>query len=305
MKHFDPEEYLIFSCVAGSRLYGTNSTDSDEDIRSVCLPPMQVLLNPFDKFNVKDAFEDEDKVVYDLGKFINLCADNNPSLLELLFVPDKFVLYRTNLWDKIVENRHLFLSKNVKHRFLGYSFAMLKRIERHRQWFLNPPDHKPTREEFGLGQTSLVSEANIQNMMGVPNDLFKEEYYEELQRERKYREVKKKWDNYIQWKTNRNPKRKGTEEEFGYDLKYATHLFRLMSEGKELLLAGNITFPLPNAEWLLLIKNGFYSYEKILEMAKSMEQDFELWYEQSPLPKVPDRNALKELYFDIVLGKNR
>ncbi len=305
MKQFDPLEYRIFEAVTGSQLYGMSTTESDVDSRGVCLPPMEVLLDPFMKFNVKDSFDGEDRSIYDLGKFMNLCSDNNPNVLELLFVPEEFVLYKTKLWDRLVEQRHLFLSKNVKHRFLGYAFAQLDAIKRHRTWFINPPDHKPTREEFGLSQTPLVSEANIQNMMGVPNNLFKEEYYKELQQERLYRDAKKKYDNYIQWKTNRNPKRKGTEEEFGYDLKYASHLFRLMGEGKELLLTGNITFPRPDADWLLSIKQGFYSYEQILEMASTMEKEFETWYEQSLLPHTPDRNALRELYFNIVLGENR
>ena len=86
----------------------------------------------------------------------------------------------------------------------------------------------------------------------------------------------------------------------GYDGKYASHLFRLMYEGNQLLLTGNIEFPLRNAKWLLDIKNGVYSYDEILEMAKVMEQDFETWYNESPLPYKPNVNALKELYFEMV-----
>ncbi len=294
MKQFDPIEYRIFEGLTGSRLYGTATPESDYDSRGVCVPPLEVILDPFMKFNVKDSFDGEDRSIYDLGNFLKLCSDNNPNVLEMLFIPDSFVMYKTKTWNKIISNRDLFLSKNIKHRFLGYAFSQLEAIKRHREWFISPPDHKPTREEFGLTQTPLVSEANIQNMMGVPNELFKEKHYEELQQERKYREVKKKWDNYMQWKTNRNPKRKASEEAIGFDGKYASHLFRLMSEGKELLLTGNITFPLPNAEWLLSIKNGFYQYEEILEMAKSMESEFETWYNESPLPHKPNINAIKQ-----------
>ena len=304
MKQFNPEDYLLFSCMAGSHLYGTNTQESDLDIRSVCLPPMEILLNPFENFEVKDGFEGEDKAVYNLKKFIDLCSQANPNLLELLFVPEKNILFKDKRWNLIIENKNLFLSTKVRYTFTGYSISQLNSIKRHREWFITPPDHKPTRKEFGLTDSPLVSEASLQNVLAVPHELFLPEHHQELARERLYRDAKKKWDNYEQWRKNRNPKRKAREEQYGYDCKYASHLFRLMAEGKELLLTGNITFPLPNADRLLEIKNGYLSYDQVITLASTIELEFEDLYYQSPLPHAPDRNALKELYFDIVLRKN-
>jgi len=304
MEQFDPLNYKLFECISGSVLYGTNTQESDLDIRGVCLPPLKVLIDPFMSFNVKDSFEGEDKAIYDLGKFFELCSQANPNIVELLFIPEDKIIFKNEKWNKILNNKNLFLSKKAKYTFTGYSFSQLKAIIRHREWFINPPSHKPTREEFGLNQSPLVSEGNLQNVLAVPHELFLPEHHQELIRERAYRDQKKKWDNYMQWKTNRNPKRKASEEKMQFDGKYASHLFRLMLEGKELLLTGNITFPLPDAEWLLAIKNGEYKYEQILEMATNMEKDFETWYKQSPLPNSPDINKLKDLYFDIVLGNN-
>lgn len=206
------------------------------------------------------------------------------------------------MWEHVVDNRNLFLSKKIKYTFTGYAFAQIKSIERHRRWFINPPKRKPMREDFRLDAVPLISEAHLQNVLSLPQDLFKEEYLDNVKREKEYRDVKRDWDNYQSWLKNRNPKRKAMEEKFGYDLKFASHVFRLMEEGKELLLTGNITFPLKNAEWIKAIKDGFYKYEEILEMAKNMESEFERWYEQSPLPNKPNINKIKDLYFDIVLG---
>jgi uncharacterized protein len=255
-KQFDPVANRIFEGMSGSHLYGMNTPESDMDTRGVFLPDFRVLLDPFMKTETFDSFEGEDRALYSLGKFMNLCVDNNPNVLELLYVPEQFTLFKTPVWDKLVEYRNLFLSKNIKHRFLGYAFAQLEAIKRHREWFIDPPTHKPTREEFGLTQTPLVSEASLQNVLAVSQELLRPEHHEELVRERAYRDTKKKWDNYQQWQKNRNPKRKGSEEKFGYDTKYASHLFRLMAEGAELLLTGNLTFPLQNADELLAIKNG-------------------------------------------------
>lgn len=300
-KTFDPMEHLLFECITGSRLYGTATKDSDTDYRGVCLPPMSVLLDPFMKFNVKDSFENEDKAIYDLGKFMNLCADMNPNIVELLFVPKEFTLYTTSEWKTITDNRHLFLSKNAKHRFLGYAFSQLEAIKRHREWFINPPDHEPTRAEFGLGEMPSYSMEWLNSMKHTMNfDLLKDEFVDEVRREWSFRDSHKHWENYQMWQKNRNPARKGTEEKFGYDTKYASHLFRLISEGRELLQTGFITLPLPNAAWLLDIKSGVYSYEEILKMAADFEKEFDSLYKSSPLPHSPDRNALKELYLQIV-----
>ena len=169
-KNFDPLDYLIFEGVGGSHLYGTNTNDSDLDIRGICIPPKNVLLDPFHNFKVKDSFEGEDKQVYDLGAFIKLCADNNPNLLEMLWTPSKLTLTWTPAWGMLVNNRDLFLSKNIKHRFLGYAIAQLKALIRHREWFISPPSKKPERKDFGLKDSSIVSEVNLQNALAVPHD---------------------------------------------------------------------------------------------------------------------------------------
>lgn len=305
-KNFNPEEYIIFEGMAGSHLYGTNTIDSDVDTRGVVVPPMNVLLDPFNEFNVKDSFDggEDDRALYSIKKFFKLCADNNPNVLELLFVPPDKTTISSPYWEKIVENRHLFLSKNIKHRFLGYAFSQLEKIKRHREWFINPPHHKPSREEFGLTQSPIATDSVIQNAFGIPQHVYKDEYREELSREREYREAKKRWDSYATWKKERNPKRRGSEELFGYDTKCALHLFRLMIEGKSLLLGGEIKFPLPEADWLLQIKNGKYSFEKIVEMAQSIETNFNAWYDMSSLPKAPNRKALTSLYMEIVNERN-
>jgi len=298
--NFKAEDYKIFECVTGSRLYGTATPESDLDIRGVCIPPLEVLIDPFNKFEQQDSGFDEDKAIYSLDKFINLCANANPNIIELLFVPKESILFSNEYWDSVMEYKHLFLSKKVKYTFTGYAFSQLNAIKNHRQWFIDPPKEKPTRKMFGLTDKPIVSGENLQNAFNIPHEMFKDEYHDEFVRERNYRVAKQKWDNYVAWRDNRNPKRKELEDRFGYDCKHASHLIRLMTEGKELLLTGNITFPLPNADEILAIKNGKYTYDEILTMAENMDKDFELWYGQSPLPHSPDKKALSKLYFAII-----
>lgn len=45
-------------------------------------------------------------------------------------------------------------------------------------------------------------------------------------------------------------------EEYGFDLKFASHGFRLVRQGIEILTTNNITFPRPDSEWLKAVRNG-------------------------------------------------
>jgi hypothetical protein len=302
--NFNPQDYVIFEGIMGSRLYGTNTENSDTDYRSICLPPLKVLINPFSKFEQKDSgFEEADKVIYDLGKYFELCSKQNPNLLETLFVPKNKIISKTSNWDLILENKHLFLSKKAKNTFLGYSFSQLHKIQLHRQWFIDPPKEKPTREMFGLTDSPIISGEGLLAVSNIKFDLLKESFQDEIRREIEYREEKKKWDNYISWKLSRNPERQRLEDKYKFDTKASSHLIRLMTEGKELLLTGNITFPLSNCEEIRAIKNGKYSYEEIIELSETMSQEFDIWYDQSILPDNVDVNKLTNLYFKIVLGE--
>ena len=97
--NFDPQEYRIFEGVTGSRLYGTFTETSDWDYRGVVIPPLEVLLDPFMKFSVQDSgFNEDDKALYDLGKFFELRSAANPNILELLFVPEDFIIFKKPEW---------------------------------------------------------------------------------------------------------------------------------------------------------------------------------------------------------------
>ena len=302
--NFDPQKHLVFEGIVGSRLYGTDTPESDLDIRGVCAPPMEVLLDPFTGFDQKDSgFEEEDKVIYALGKFFKLCADNNPNIVELLFVPKEYTTTTSSVWEKILENKNLFLSKKSRHTFSGYAVSQLHKMQRHREWFLNPPKEKPTREMFGLPNTPLVSGDGLNALSNISPSLYAPEYADEIKREIKYKDAKRRWDNYATWQKERNPKRKGFEEGFGYDTKSASHLMRLIWEGRELLLTGNIKFPLDYADEVRAIKNGKYTYEEIIEMASGADKSFNEWGKESILPFGSNKDKLKELYLEIIQRK--
>ncbi|HBD92559.1 MAG TPA: hypothetical protein DC057_00130 [Spirochaetia bacterium] len=299
--NFDVEKTRIFECVTGSRLYGTYTPESDYDYRGVCIPPMEILLHPFMNFDQKDSgFEEEDRAIYSLPKFFKICADSNPNIIELLFISESNIILSTPIWEKILENKNLFISKKSKFTFTGYGFSQLNAIKRHRQWFIDPPKAKPHRSDFRLTDSPKISFALIKAMGTLNKNLLKDEFVDEYNREKEYRETKENWDHYQEWMKNRNPKRRELEESYGYDCKHASHLFRLLTEGEELLKTGKITFPLSNAEELLAIKNGLYTYDEVIEKAEEFEKNFNVWYDESELQFGANIPELTKLYFECI-----
>lgn len=159
-----PEEFsLICTFITGSHLYGTNTELSDRDERGVFIPSKEYFLGFLKHTKIYEYKNKKDDIVYyEFRNFLNLACQNNPNILEFLFVPENKLLSSSYTWTKIVENRDLFLSKKAKYTFLGYSNSQFNRIKNHRNWLLNPPKKKPERSDFGLLQNrSLISKDQI------------------------------------------------------------------------------------------------------------------------------------------------
>lgn len=106
--------------------------------------------------------------------------------------------------------------------------------------------------------------------------------------------------NYWTWKKNRNAARSLTEEEFGYDVKHAMHLIRLMRMGAEVLTDGQLLVKRPDAAELIDIRNGSMSYDEVLEYANHMNNLIkgEL-YKNTALPHTPNLQFAAKLLMDI------
>lgn len=296
----DPRFKIIFEGITGSHLYGTSLPSSDKDIRGVFIPTEEFYFGFLE--NVEQIeFKEPDVTYWEIQKFFKLCLDNNPNILELLFIPHEFtIIPETNEWIDILDNKNLFLSSKAKHTFSGYAISQLHRIKQHREWLLNPPGKQPERKDFGLPNTNVIirDQINAYDELIAKGEILELSFnaLEVLQREKAYINAAKYWTNYKEWERNRNPQRAESERKFGYDTKHASHLFRLLGEGKELLTTGHITFPRPDAENLLTIRYGKYSYDELINMiGGDIDSYFKSFEDKIILPHSSDRKKADKL----------
>jgi len=124
----------------------------------------------------------------------------------------------------------------------------------------------------------VYADAAIQKMAGELN--LKDEVVHLINAERAYNKAKKNFESWLSWKKERNPARRLLEVKCGYDSKHASHLVRLMRMGKEILLTGKVTVKRPDAEELLFIKNGGWSYERVVEYAETLQRELDEEYKK-------------------------
>ena len=152
-----------------------------------------------------------------------------------------------------------------------------------------------------VNDMGLIEEEELFNAAG--NFLgYSTNFLEVLDRERRYKTALRQYNQYQEWKRNRNPIRAKMEAESGFDRKHASHLVRLLRMSKEIMTEGKVIVKRPDAEELLQIRDGAWSYDELIEWADKQQEEIDQIYKDgtSPLPKVPKIEKLNKLCEEIV-----
>ncbi len=138
IKELKEKKCLLIECISGSQAYGTATEKSDTDVKGVyVLPPEQFFSLSFEE-QINE--EDNNVMFYEVRKFIDLLAKNNPNMLELLAVPEDCILYKHPLYELI--RPELFLSKLCKDSFAGYAMTQIKKARGLNKKILNPMEEQ-------------------------------------------------------------------------------------------------------------------------------------------------------------------
>lgn len=119
---------VVLKTLSGSRAHGLALPDSDRDVREIFVSPTSSLLKIGQKppTHVSDTKGNEEQFGYEIGRFLELALQSNPTILELFKAP---VLEATSEGQAL---RDLFPyvwdSKRVRDAFSGYSRAQHRRM---------------------------------------------------------------------------------------------------------------------------------------------------------------------------------
>lgn len=136
---------LQYECIMGSQAYGVTQDSSDVDIYGWTLPPKHMLFphlsghvqgfgpnpetfNMYQKHHVDVGDKQYDFAVYSVAKYFSLVLENNPNMIDSLFVPVHCVTHITAAGSILRDARKSFLHKGSYHKFKGYAYSQMHKI---------------------------------------------------------------------------------------------------------------------------------------------------------------------------------
>lgn len=113
--------------IRGSKAYGTSLPTSDIDYAGVYIQSQDDILGN----NYKEQINDDknDTVFYEIKRFLELVASNNPTILELLNTPDDCIIYKNPIFDDVLSIKDKFITKTCLKSFGGYAIQQIKKAK--------------------------------------------------------------------------------------------------------------------------------------------------------------------------------
>lgn len=117
---------IIFEVIVGSQAYGTATPTSDVDKKFVYILPEDYILGM--KY-IPQVEVNKDYVGYEVKRFLELIASNNPTLLEILHSPEDCIIHKDPVFDYILEHKNEFITKICADSFGGYARQQIKKAK--------------------------------------------------------------------------------------------------------------------------------------------------------------------------------
>jgi hypothetical protein len=318
----------------GSHLYGTDTPNSDLDLKAIYLPTAEeICLHSYKKTittsRPKQQYErnhkdDVDIEIFSLDRFLELLVQGQTVALDFLFADgDRSYTFSTGIglviMDQLYENRKEFLNKNIN-AFVGYAKQQAAkygqkgfRVHALREsltWLSKYPENAKLEhiEEVAIqhwidktkNEHILITMCKGPNGILTPHLEICDKKYP-IHATVKYvkQQVQRRFDEYGQRALK-------AEKNEGVDWKALSHAVRVNNQAQELLETGHITFPRPDRELLLAIKTGQMDYKEVAELIENGLVQLEASKQKSTLRESPNVDWVNDfvysIYSEIVKG---
>jgi len=325
---------VVYLTKSGSRLYGTDTPESDTDYKGIFVPPkMSVLMkNDIDHYtrdtnntNEKNGADDVDFQLHSIYKFMDLLKKSETGAVDMLFsmFREDTIVYQDEEFTKILkENLPLILNSQMK-AFIGYALGQTKK-------FGIKGDRYNDLIDFVKGMETYSKHIKDEKLS---------KYFDDLGTVINARDYK-----YIKIVMAPGPRGSGDYKDipyvsvlgklfsqdvtFGYflerisllesqfgnrtktisntktktDYKALSHALRISLEVEELLKTSFIKFPLHNASYLRAVKQGEVDVEVVVNQIEETLGNVDILLENSTLPKETNSEFTERVILSQVLG---
>lgn len=268
---------LIFECVFGSKLYGTDTPTSDTDYKGVFLPtPRQIVMGTKEVYHLDtggkgqaNTVDDIDREYFSLKKFIQMAAKGETAAIDMLHAPSDKVLSESSYMTFLRSHRSMFYSTQMK-AYLGYvrkqaskygvKGSRLQELNSVISFIENTPVSEYGDCRLGGFTSGLPQSKNL--ILGSFIDPSHQVvyYYEVLGRKYllgiRYSEFV---DQIMKIKSEYGAR--AEKASTGVDWKAISHAVRGAEQLYEIYTTGDLKFPLKNAEYIKKIKLGQLDYQ--------------------------------------------
>lgn len=302
----------VFETKFGSHLYGTETPESDTDIRGVYIPTKKDLYlgrakpvislhkGPQER---KNSVEDIDEEYWSLHHFIKKLANGEVTALDLAFADQTL---KSDFWDfDFYLYRSYFLTRNVG-ATLGYIYGQAAKYgikgsrvaaaEKAYEFFRS----KPVTKVGYCDLTSLLILDHIEETSNLRPDGSREKMLEVCGKKVLYTQTTKEAAGTLQRMVENYGKRaKQARDNLGVDWKALSHAIRSANQCKELLLTEHITFPRPEAAHLLEIKLGKCDYADVNAELEELLEEVESLKKSSLLPMKVEQSIIDDFTYEV------
>ena len=147
-ENIEKNNLLLYKYIRGSHAYGLNTETSDIDEGGVFIAPKGLINGLSENYASQVSDERHDAVWYEIGKYLELMTKSNPTMLESLFVPDRCILYKHPIMDKIIEKRDMFITKDAVKSIFGYAKSQIEKARGLNKKIVNPITERKTPIDF-------------------------------------------------------------------------------------------------------------------------------------------------------------